>query len=123
MLEDDVEATAKTIADPNPSRFRDMVHSLVLKRRLDHQLNECDLTMRDLTRIEDSFVRTLTFMYHGRIRYPEKEPGQGSGYDHRGSRRFAPPPAAPVNSPPPVSQGPPSPPPTGTQAFVRPAES
>jgi putative nucleotidyltransferase with HDIG domain len=94
MLADGVEATAKTIAEPNASRFRDMVHSLVLKRLLDHQLDECDLTMRDLTRIEDSFVRTLTFMYHGRIRYPDKDAHAAGGpsTDPRGigSRRMPP---------------------------------
>ncbi len=75
MLADVVEATAKSITEPNPTRFRTMVHELLLKRLLDHQLDESDLTMWDLTRIEDSFVRTLTSMYHGRIRYPGNEGG------------------------------------------------
>ncbi len=75
MLADVVEATAKSITEPNPTRFRTMVHELLLKRLLDHQLDESDLTMWDLTRIEDSFVRTLTSMYHGRIRYPGSEGG------------------------------------------------
>ncbi len=73
MLADGVEASAKSIAEPNPNRFRAMVHELILKRLTDHQLDESDLTMRDLTRIEDSFVHTLTYMYHGRIKYPGED--------------------------------------------------
>ncbi len=79
MLADSVEAAAKTITEPNPGRFRDMVHEHILKRLTDHQLDESDLTMRDLKRIEDSFVYTLTYMYHGRIKYPEEESGHREG--------------------------------------------
>jgi len=74
MLADSVEAASKVITDPNPGRFRDMVHEHILKRLIDHQLDESDLTMRDLKRIEDSFVHTLTYMYHGRIKYPDGDP-------------------------------------------------
>ncbi len=70
MLADMVEAIAKTEAEPNPSRFRAMVHDQILKRLLDGQLDESDLTLNDLRVIEESFVRTLTTMYHGRIKYP-----------------------------------------------------
>jgi cyclic-di-AMP phosphodiesterase PgpH len=73
MLADGVEASAKSIAEPNPNRFRAMVHELILRRLTDHQLDDSDLTMRDLTGIEDSFVHTLTYMYHGRIKYPGEE--------------------------------------------------
>ena len=73
MLSDMVEAIAKGEVDPNPSRFRAMVHDQILKRLLDGQLDESDLTLNDLRVIEDSFVKTLTTMYHHRIKYP----GQG----------------------------------------------
>jgi putative nucleotidyltransferase with HDIG domain len=73
MLADMVEAIAKTEAEPNPSRFRAMVHDQFLKRLLDGQLDESDLTLNDLRVIEDSFVRTLTTMYHSRIKYPAAE--------------------------------------------------
>jgi putative nucleotidyltransferase with HDIG domain len=70
MLADVVEAIAKTEAEPNPSRFRAMVHDQILKRLLDGQLDESDLTLNDLRLIEESFVRTLTSVYHSRIKYP-----------------------------------------------------
>jgi hypothetical protein len=78
MLADMVEAIAKTEAEPNPSRFRTMVHDQILKRLLDGQLDECDLTLNDLRLVEDSFVRTLTNMYHGRIKYPEQQVESGA---------------------------------------------
>jgi putative nucleotidyltransferase with HDIG domain len=96
MLADGVEAAAKSIAEPNPNRFRAMVHDLALKRLLDHQLDESDLTMRDLARIEDSFVRTLTAMYHGRIKYPEGDAGTQPG---QSGRRPAPAPGSPESPP------------------------
>jgi putative nucleotidyltransferase with HDIG domain len=78
MLADSVEAIAKTEAEPNPSRFRAMVHDQILKRLLDGQLDESDLTLNDLRVIEDSFTRTLTNMYHSRIKYPTDDQGPGS---------------------------------------------
>jgi len=76
MLADMVEAIAKTESEPNPTRFRTMVHDHILKRLLDGQLDESDLTLNDLRVIEDSFVRTLTTMYHSRIKYPAPEPSK-----------------------------------------------
>jgi hypothetical protein len=73
MLADMVEAIAKTEAEPNPGRFRIMVHDQILKRLLDGQLDESDLTLNDLRVIEESFVRTLTTVYHSRIKYPTQE--------------------------------------------------
>ena len=70
MLADSVEARAKVELHPNPNRFRVMVHEEIQKRLQDGQLNESMLTLSDLKMIEDSFVRTLTTMYHGRIKYP-----------------------------------------------------
>jgi putative nucleotidyltransferase with HDIG domain len=73
MLADMIEAMAKSESEFNPSRFRTLVHDQILKRLLDGQLNESDLTLNDLRVIEDSFVRTLTNMYHSRIKYPGGE--------------------------------------------------
>jgi hypothetical protein len=78
MLADAVEAIAKSMTEPNTNRFRDMVREIIQKRLLDGQLDECGLTIKDLRRIEESFVRTLTNMYHGRIRYPSAEGGDSA---------------------------------------------
>jgi putative nucleotidyltransferase with HDIG domain len=69
MLADAVEAIAKTIKEPSSTRFRDMINGIVMKRLEDGQLDECPLTIADLRKIEDSFVRTLMNVYHSRIDY------------------------------------------------------
>jgi len=69
LLADAVEAIAKAMADPSSNRFRDMVRDVIMGRLQDGQLDECNLTIADLRKIEDSFVRTLTNMYHSRIDY------------------------------------------------------
>ena len=41
-----------------------------MKRLLDRQFDECDLTMRDLELIQSAMIKTVTSIYHGRIAYP-----------------------------------------------------
>lgn len=84
ILADAVEAIAKTLPEPNPNRFRDIVKIVIQKRLEDGQLDECDLTIKDLRNIEDSFVKTLTNMYHGRIRYPSGEGGSSAEGESEG---------------------------------------
>ena len=42
-------------------------------RFIDGQLDECDLTLRDLHNISESFSKLLIGIYHSRIEYPESE--------------------------------------------------
>ena len=88
MLADAVEAIAKTMAEPTSNRFRDMVHDVIMNRLEDDQLDECPLTIADLRKIEDSFVRTLTTMYHSRIDYSEADgaTGEAAGNSHRAEK-------------------------------------
>ena len=46
------------------------MHDLAMKRLLDGQFDECDLTMRELELVERSLVKSLNAIYHGRIAYP-----------------------------------------------------
>ncbi|HAK94865.1 MAG TPA: hypothetical protein DCM87_07635 [Planctomycetes bacterium] len=72
MLADLVEATSRTVAEPTPPRLKDMIHSGILKRLQDGELDDSEITMRELSRIEESFLRTLsTQIFHGRIPYPK----------------------------------------------------
>ena len=50
-----------------------MVNDIFRKRWRDGQLDEANLTVEELSRINESFVRTLTTMYHSRIAYPKDE--------------------------------------------------
>ncbi|MEC9475422.1 MAG: HDIG domain-containing metalloprotein [Planctomycetota bacterium] len=70
MLADGVEASSRTLSDPTPARVRQHVRNIVQARSQEGQLDECELTMSDLHRIEDAFVRVLTAIHHGRVKYP-----------------------------------------------------
>ena len=71
MLADSVEAASRTVENPTPARLADFVARIVEEKRADGQLDECDLTLRDLRAIQEIFVRTLSGTLHARIKYPE----------------------------------------------------
>ncbi len=74
MLADACEAATRSIAEPTPSKIETMVHSIINRRFLEEQFNECDLTFSDLKVIEQHFTRTLVSLYHHRIEYPGQKP-------------------------------------------------
>lgn len=71
MLADAVEAASRTLADPTPARIQGMVKKLINNIFIDGQLNECDLTLKDLNLIAKSFNRVLSGSFHQRVDYPE----------------------------------------------------
>jgi putative nucleotidyltransferase with HDIG domain len=73
MMTDAVESATRALKDPTPNRIEDVVHQVAMKRLQDGQFEECELTMRELRLIEDSLVRSLCGMYHGRIAYPKQK--------------------------------------------------
>jgi putative nucleotidyltransferase with HDIG domain len=70
MLADAVEAASRTLSDPTPSRIKSLVQRITNSIFLDGQLEECELTLKDLRKIEESFSRILTAIFHQRIDYP-----------------------------------------------------
>lgn len=73
MLTDAVEGATRAMQEPTPNRIETVVHQLAMDRLQDGQFDECDLTMKDLKRIEASLVKSLCGMYHTRIAYPKIE--------------------------------------------------
>ena len=71
MLTDAVEGATRAMQEPTPNRIEDVVHKMAMKRLLDRQFDECDLTMRELHLLEESLVKSLCGMYHSRIAYPK----------------------------------------------------
>ena len=71
MLADGVEAASRTLDKPTPGRIADLVDKIFAGQLADGQLDECDLTLRDLRGIREAFLRLLTGMLHTRIEYPE----------------------------------------------------
>jgi putative nucleotidyltransferase with HDIG domain len=77
MLCDGVEGAVRAMTEPTPGRIENVVSQIIRKRLVDDQLDECDLTFRELATIERSLVKSLCSIYHARIVYPEKEePGK-----------------------------------------------
>jgi putative nucleotidyltransferase with HDIG domain len=74
MVADAVESACRAMSEPTASRLETLIHEIALKRLLDGQFDECDLTMKELDQIERSMVKTLLGIYHGRIAYPSNEP-------------------------------------------------
>lgn len=70
MLADACEAAVRSIAKPNMNRIENTVRRIINERLRDGQLNECDLTLRDLNVIGDVFIRVLCSTCHSRIEYP-----------------------------------------------------
>lgn len=70
MLADGCEAAVRAISKPNMSRIENTVRRVIDERLRDGQLNECDLTLRDLNVIGDIFIRVLCSTCHSRIEYP-----------------------------------------------------
>lgn len=70
MLADAVEASSRTLTERTPGRFQALVAKIINAIFTDGQLHECDLTFRELRLIEESFVRTLSGVYHHRVDYP-----------------------------------------------------
>ncbi len=74
MLADAVEASSRTLADPTPSRIKTHVQDIIRNILADGQLEEADLTFRDLNKIAESFHIILAGIFHHRIEYPDRVP-------------------------------------------------
>jgi cyclic-di-AMP phosphodiesterase PgpH len=71
MLADGVEASVRSLPQKDDADIREMVDRIVNSRLADGQLDDSNLTLRDIDRIRTSFVEQLAGMYHQRIAYPE----------------------------------------------------
>jgi len=73
LLADSVEAACRAVKTPTPTKIEEVVHKIINNKFIDGQLDECDLTLRDLERIASVFMRVLGGIYHPRVTYPERE--------------------------------------------------
>jgi putative nucleotidyltransferase with HDIG domain len=101
MLADVVEAASRTLENPTPARIKGMVKSLMDRVLSDGQLDECELTLKDLQRIAGSFTTILNGIHHHRIEYFEQrtaaeETGKGKTRNGHSDRQ----PSAAASDPP-----------------------
>lgn len=71
-LADAVEAAVRSLPKPTPGKIEGLVRKIIRDRLDDGQLDESDLTFKDLNKIADAFSKVLIGIFHGRIEYPEK---------------------------------------------------
>ena len=79
MLCDCIESATRAMGEPTPNRIETLVRSLSRKRLDDGQFDECPLSFRELKIVEDSIIKSLCAIYHGRIAYPSKQASTDSG--------------------------------------------
>jgi putative nucleotidyltransferase with HDIG domain len=77
MIADAVEAASRTMPEPAGAKLQALVQKLISSIFSEGQLDECDLTLRDLNLIAQSFLRTLEGIYHSRRTYPPGATGAG----------------------------------------------
>lgn len=79
MLADSCEAAARSLAHPDPDNIRSIVLKIVDAIVSDGQLNECDISLREITTIRETMIHSLTAIYHARVDYPGFNPPTLSG--------------------------------------------
>lgn len=72
MLADASEATCRSLKHPTPQSLEQVVRRLIKERLQDGQLDESNLTLKELDIIAQTFTRVLTGVFHQRIEYPER---------------------------------------------------
>lgn len=73
MVADAVEGASRALTKPTPDRVEQVVRRIIREKLEDGQLDECDLTFRDLDTIAQTFTRLLASMFHPRVEYPDLE--------------------------------------------------
>jgi len=68
-----VEAATRALKDPEPAKIEELARKIINNKFIDGQLDECDLTLKDLERISAVFVRILSGIYHSRVNYPSDD--------------------------------------------------
>ena len=72
MLADAVEAASRVLEDPTPKRIESHIQNVIENIFLDGQLDDCELTLKDLHAIQKSFITIFNGIFHQRIEYPER---------------------------------------------------
>ncbi len=81
MLADSVEAASRTLIKPTAARIERLVKKIIDDKFISGELDECDLTLKDLTKISQAFTKIVIVLFHARVEYPEKEQEKVVGQD------------------------------------------
>ena len=98
MLADTSEAAVRALPKPTPQRIEGRVRTLIRERLADGQLDEAELTLRDLDTVASTFTQVLSGVFHSRVAYPDQEGGLPEGVEAGPARPAAGGPARPGQS-------------------------
>lgn len=70
MMADPVEAASRTLLSPSAPQIQGMIDRLIEDVLADNQLDECDITIREIRLVKESFLKVLSGVHHRRIDYP-----------------------------------------------------
>lgn len=70
MLADIIEATSRSMTDTSPEALSAMIHKTIEGRFMEGQFNECNLSIKELSKLEKAFLNSLDGTYHTRVKYP-----------------------------------------------------
>jgi hypothetical protein len=73
LLADSVEAASRTLSEPTPARIKGLVRKIINNKFIDSQLDQCELTLKDLEVIGETFARILMGIFHSRVEYEKTE--------------------------------------------------
>lgn len=77
MLADSVEAAVRSLSAPNRDKIQKMIEKILKDKLEDGQLEECDLTLRELESIKQAFINVILGIFHERIEYPDLDEAKG----------------------------------------------
>ena len=94
MLADAVEAAVRSLSDTSPWQIKNAVRKVIWGKLNDGQLDQCNLTLRDLNSIQNAFLEVLSGVYHERVEYPDlpvrsRAEGEGEAADADGDNQQA----------------------------------
>jgi cyclic-di-AMP phosphodiesterase PgpH len=72
MIADSIEAAARSLSQPNANRIENLVTQIINDILRDGQLDECELSFKNISDLKRSFIKSMNGMYHTRIEYPDK---------------------------------------------------
>lgn len=77
MLADSVEAAVRSIASPSKEKIENLISKIIQDKLMDGQLDETNLTLKELEIIKESFIKGILGIFHERIEYPDTKEAKG----------------------------------------------
>ena len=68
---DSVEAAVRAMKEPSAEKIHTVIQSIIKEKLQDGQFDECDLSLKEIKKMEESFCTTMKGVYHSRIEYPK----------------------------------------------------